>query len=195
MTLTVAPLTGDALQAALPDLARLRITVFRAFPYLYDGDPAYEAHYLRSYRDNPRAILVAAFAGKKIVGAATGMPLSDHGDASQLNGPLPDVGDVFYCAESVLLPDYRGQGIGHRFFDLREAHARTLGARHSAFCAVQRPNDHPMRPDGYRPLDAFWQGRGYAPLPGVTAQFSWKDVGEVRETQKNLQFWMKSLCA
>eukprot|EP01031_Cornospumella_fuschlensis_P048144 gene48144-58971_t len=30
----------------LPALARLRITVFRDFPYLYDGDPAYEAAYL-----------------------------------------------------------------------------------------------------------------------------------------------------
>ena len=29
---------------------------------------------------------------------------------------------------------------------------------------------------GYRPLDSFWRARGYAPLPGVIAEFSWKDV-------------------
>ena len=35
-------LTGDAVAGALDDLARLRIAVFRDWPYLYDGDVAYE---------------------------------------------------------------------------------------------------------------------------------------------------------
>mgnify|MGYP000408638396 CR=1 FL=1 len=33
------------------------------------------------------------------------------------------VSDIFYCAESVLLPEYRGQGIGHRFFEILESFA------------------------------------------------------------------------
>ncbi|UWQ94591.1 GNAT family N-acetyltransferase [Rhodobacteraceae bacterium M385] len=193
MSLRVVALTGAALTAALPDLARLRIEVFRAFPYLYQGDEAYEAHYLRSYQDTPGAILMAAMDGARIIGAATGMPLVAHADAAQLSGPVPDVETIFYCAESVLLPAYRGQGIGHRFFDLREAHARALGHAHSAFCAVIRPADHPARPVGYSPLDPFWKARGYAPLPGVTAQFHWTDVGDTDETPKSLQFWMKRL--
>ena len=40
MSLELKPLTGEALSAALPGLAKLRITVFRAWPYLYDGDAA-----------------------------------------------------------------------------------------------------------------------------------------------------------
>ena len=36
-------------------------------------------------------------------------------------------------AESVLLPAWRGRGMGHRFFDLREEHARSLGRRWAAF--------------------------------------------------------------
>ena len=39
--LRIERLSGDALLQYLPELARLRITVFRAFPYLYDGDMAY----------------------------------------------------------------------------------------------------------------------------------------------------------
>lgn len=54
----VARLTGEALGAALDDVARLRIEVFRAFPYLYDGDAAYERAYLQTYRDSADAILV-----------------------------------------------------------------------------------------------------------------------------------------
>jgi GNAT superfamily N-acetyltransferase len=178
MSLRVEALTGADLAAALPDLAQLRIAVFEAFPYLYQGDAAYEARYLRSYGETPGAILVAAKDGERIVGAATGMPLRAHADAAQIEGPLPRPEEVFYCAESVLLPPYRGRGLGHCFFDAREAHAREAGFRRSAFCAVIRPPDHPARPADYRPLDPFWRARGYEPLPGVTARFHWVDVGD-----------------
>ena len=65
-------LTGDALETALDDLARLRIEVFRDWPYLYDGDVEYERKYLSGYT-HPTAIVVAAFDGPRIVGASTGM--------------------------------------------------------------------------------------------------------------------------
>ena len=191
----VEALTGAALDSALDAVARLRITVFADFPYLYDGDLAYERRYLESYRQSPRAVLVGALDGDSLVGAATGTPLADHADdfAQAFAGSGLGLDKVFYCAESVLLPQWRGRGIGHRFFDLRENHARTLGFSHSAFCAVIRPQDHPRRPADYRPLDDFWRKRGYAPLPGAIAHFSWKDVGEAGETRKPLQFWIRKL--
>lgn len=191
----VEALTGADFTAALSDVARLRIDVFRAFPYLYDGDAAYEERYLQSLRDSPRAILVGAFDGDALVGASTGAPLSDHAEdfAAAFSDTGLSLSDVFYCAESVLQPAYRGRGIGHQFFDLREAHARTYGFTKVCFCAVVRPLDHPARPDGYRPLDAFWQARGYAPLPGVVAHFSWKEHGQTSETSNQLQFWVRDL--
>ncbi|WP_170332353.1 GNAT family N-acetyltransferase [Ruegeria arenilitoris] len=191
----VRPLTGAALEAALDDVARLRIEVFRAWPYLYDGDLDYERKYLQSYRDSDKAIVVGAFDGDRLIGASTGAPLTDHADdfAAAFEGTGLELSQIFYCAESVLLPDYRGQGVGHKFFDLREAHARRLGFSKCAFCGVQRPADHPMRPESYRPLDAFWRARGYEPLSGAVAQFSWKDIGEEGETPKPLQFWIRDL--
>lgn len=191
----VRALTGAALETALEDVARLRIAVFHDWPYLYDGSPDYERRYLATYRDNPGAILVGAFDGARLVGAATGTPMEDHADgfASALAGLDVALTDIFYCAESVLLPEWRGQGIGHRFFDLREAHARTLGRSHVMFCSVIRAADHPARPENARSNDAFWRGRGYAPLPGVIAEFSWKDIGDDAETKKPLQFWMRRL--
>ncbi|MCC6000086.1 MAG: GNAT family N-acetyltransferase [Pararhodobacter sp.] len=191
----VEALTGDTLEAALDDVARLRLAVFRHWPYLYDGDLAYERRYLAPYRSSPSAIVVGAFDGSRLVGAATGTPMEDHADdfAAAFAATGFDLADIFYCAESVLLPEYRGQGIGHRFFDLREAHARALGRRHVAFCAVMRPDDHPARPAGYRPLDSFWRKRGYAPLPGVVARFGWCDIGDSDETRKPLQFWIRDM--
>jgi GNAT superfamily N-acetyltransferase len=195
MTLRVEALTGAALEAALDDVARLRIEVFRTFPYLYDGDLDYERRYLAPYRTSLGAIVVGAFDGATLVGAATGTPMEDHASdfAAAFSGTGLDLADIFYCAESVLLPEYRGRGIGNRFFDIREAHARSLGRGHVAFCAVIRPDDHPVRPPDYRPLDGFWRNRGYAPLPGVLAQFSWRDIGEAETTRKPLQFWIRRL--
>ena len=195
MSLRYEALTGAAIGPVIDGLADLRIRVFRDWPYLYDGDLTYERGYLAVYRDNPRAIVAAAFDGDRLVGAATGLPMVDADPEfrAAFDNTGHDPEQVFYCAESVLLPAYRGQGAGHRFFDLREDQARALGLSHAAFCSVQRASDHPARPEGYRPLDGFWRKRGYAPVRGVVAQFTWRDIGEDAETAKPLQVWMRPL--
>ncbi|MGX9355516.1 GNAT family N-acetyltransferase [Roseobacteraceae bacterium S113] len=188
-------LTGAALASALDDVAALRIAVFRDWPYLYDGDLDYERRYLETYRESADAILVGAFDGPRLVGAATGTPLADHADDFQAAARfLPRaMSETFYCAESVLLPAYRGQGVGHAFFDAREAHARRLGARDCIFCSVLRPADHPARPPAYRPLDTFWRKRGYRPIDGAHVHFSWTDIGKGQESEKPLQVWHRAL--
>ncbi len=187
--------TGAAIAPILKDLARLRIAVFRDFPYLYDGDLAYEAWYLERFAAAPDALVAAAVAGDRLVGAATAVPLVHEHDDFQ--APFRrhgiDPRDVFYLAESVLLPAHRGQGIGHAFFDLRETAGRRQSFATAAFCAVVRPDDHPLRPEGYRPLDAFWRQRGYRPVPGMATTFPWKDLGDAVETTKPMQFWTKAL--
>ncbi len=195
MTLRYENVTGDQVAGLVSDLAALRIEVFRDWPYLYDGNLAYEQRYLARYADAASAIIVVARDGDRIVGAATGMALEDHVD--DFTDALPDLDpkEVFYCAESVLLPQYRGQGAGHRFFDAREEQARACGRRYAMFCGVLRPADHPARPADYVPLDGFWRRKGYAPVPGAQAAFAWRDVGASRETSKALQVWLKDLQA
>ncbi|MCV2870240.1 GNAT family N-acetyltransferase [Defluviimonas sp. WL0002] len=195
MTIEVLTLTGEAFEAALDDVARLRIDVFRHWPYLYDGDMDYERRYLSRYCGSGGAVLVGAFDGAKLIGASTGAPMDEHSD--DFGAPFAargmDLEHIFYCAESVLLPEYRGRGLGHAFFDAREAQARRLGRRYAAFCSVIRPADHPARPADYQPLDVFWRKRGYEPQPGLVAEYSWKDRGQPTETVKELQFWMRAL--
>lgn len=187
-------LIGESVAPVLDDLARLRIAVFRDWPYLYDGDLDYERDYLKAYQ-SPGSVVVAAYDGARMIGASTGAPMEDHaGDFASAFANRPErLDEIFYCAESVLLPDYRGHGLGHAFFDGREGQARKLGRRYTAFCSVQRPKDHPLRPADYRPLDDFWRKRGYEPLSGVVAEFDWKDLDAPVSTKKPLQFWMKTL--
>jgi GNAT superfamily N-acetyltransferase len=192
--LAVRRVTGEAIAAYLDDVARLRISVFRDWPYLYAGDQGYERDYLGRYARSRHAVFVLAFDGDRVVGASTGLPLAD--EAPAFRAPFAERGidqdAVFYCGESVLLPGYRGRGVGHAFFDHREAHARALGLRWSAFCTVERPSDDPRRPRGHRPNDAFWRKRGYRPQPGMRMELSWDEVG-AGETAHTLVFWLREL--
>lgn len=196
MTLIVQALSDHAFDQAIPDLAKLRIEIFREWPYLYDGDLKYEETYLARFRRSDRAFLTVAKDNGRIVGAATALPMSQEVEAfrSPFETHGYDISTIFYFAESLLLPSYRGKGIGHQFFDQREAHARNFGNySHAAFCAVIRPQDHPSKPPDYRALDRFWQKRGYEKQSGLTTRFSWKDVGEEKETEKPMQFWIGKL--
>ncbi|MDO9169535.1 MAG: GNAT family N-acetyltransferase [Methylobacter sp.] len=187
--------SGAALEQFIPELARLRIEVFRDFPYLYDGNIDYEKKYLQTYIDCPESVIVIAFDGDTVVGVSTAIPMKYETD--ELKKPFIEQGyhldEVFYCSESVLNKAYRGLGIGVKFFEQREAHAEQLGGfKHICFCCVERPADHPRRPADYVPLDQFWNKRGYVKHPELNTIYSWKDLDDVDETPKPMTFWLKT---
>lgn len=179
-------------------LAKLRIEIFRDFPYLYDGSLEYEANYLQNYQHKD-AIVVAIYDESlpdiPLIGAATGSPMDLY--ASEFATPFIaqgyDINEIFYCGESVLKKAYRGQGVGHVFFDEREKKAKQLNKKWICFCSVIRQNDHPLKPNNYQPLDEFWHKRGYNRFDGMTAKFTWKDIDDKESTEKTLQFWIKRL--
>ena len=189
-------ITGPALSRHLGCLGALRAEVFHAWPYLYEDEPDDEAAYLATYANSPRAGLVIAWDGDVPVGAATCLPLAD--ETPEILAPFLTLGldpsRFFYFGESVLRPDYRGQGIGVGFFQAREAHAKSVSdADFACFCAVQRPADHPARPADAAALDTFWIRRGYTRRADLICELAWKDRGDSKQTHKPLMFWLKSL--
>lgn len=195
MSLTLQTVTGNALLPFIDDIARLRIEVFRDFPYLYDGDMDYERRYLQTYEHSEQAAVVIAKDGTNVVGASTCLPMQSEEPAFQ--APLATLNlapeHVLYLAESVLHQDYRGRGVGVQFFQAREHHAKSQnGISHCCFCAVERPQDHPLRPNNYTPLHAFWRKRGYQPTDAY-ARYSWLDTDQSQPTEKRLRFWTKTL--
>lgn len=188
--------TGRGFAEVFDALAALRIAVFRDYPYLYEGTVAYEKAYLQTYADAERAFLLAVYDGEQMVGATTCIPLAD--ETVEVKKPFLDAGyaleTVFYFGESILLPAYRGRGLGHRFFDEREGHAASFGTYAlTCFCAVQRPGNHPLRPPGYQPLDAFWAKRGYRKTPELQSVFAWPDIGETQPSEKPMLYWTRPL--
>ena len=194
-TVAVECFAGQAIEPHFSALAALRIEVFREYPYLYQGTREYEARYLSSYAQSARSVIVIARDGDQVVGASTAMPLTEHSEnvAPAIARAGFDPERVYYFGESVLRVAYRRHGIGHAFFDHREASARAHGFSIAAFCAVVRPDDHPRKPPDYVAHDAFWTKRGYVKRPDIVATFSWCDVGELEETDKAMVFWLKEL--
>ncbi|WFF42942.1 N-acetyltransferase [Salinicola endophyticus] len=191
-------LQGPQIAPHVEALAHLRITVFREFPYLYDGSLDYEAEYLDTYVRSESSLCVLVRDEGRVVGASTALPLAD--ETVEFQHPFLTAGwdpaRIFYCAESVVLPAWRGRGLGVRFFAEREAHARQLGRFDwCAFCAVQRPAGHPRRPTDYQPLDDFWARRGYRHHPELHTQYHWRDLDEAEASAKPMSFWLKELTA
>jgi len=194
--IAVETFIGAEVEPWLHAVAALRIAVFREWPYLYDGDFDYEAKYLATYAASAASLFVLAFDGDKLVGASTGIPLDHETSAFKqafFARSIP-YGDVFYFGESVLLPEYRNRGIGHRFFDERELHARRMGScAMTAFCAVERDEGDPRRPPDYRGNELFWAKRGYQPQPDMFCRINWREVGAERETAHRLRYWLRPL--
>ena len=194
-SLTYIKRIGADTSSLFEELAALRIEVFRDYPYLYEGSLEYEKEYLRTYSRSADSMIFSVYDRGKMVGATTCIPLID--ESKEVIEPFINSGykldEVFYFGESILLKPYRGLGLGHRFFDEREKHALSFGNyKFTCFCAVQRPDDHPKKPDGYRPNDKFWLHRGYAPEKGLVSEFEWLDMGKEKPTKKPMMYWMRA---
>jgi GNAT superfamily N-acetyltransferase len=187
---------GNQISEVFEDLANLRITVFRAFPYLYEGTIEHEKDYLKVYFNSQNALLFAVYDGANMVGATTCIPLID--ESAEVQKPFidanMDIFKIFYFGESILLPQYRGVGLGNRFFDERENHARSVGSYEiTCFCAVNRPINHRLKPLDYSPLDEFWKKRGYQKSNSLQSEFEWLDIGEKESTIKPMIYWTKNI--
>lgn len=189
-------LYGQAAQTSVQDLARLRIQVFREYPYLYDGTEAYESRYLETYFKCPQSLIILAWDDLRVIGATTAIPLAFEEPAFQkpfLEQQLPPE-QVMYFGESVLLPNYRGQGIGKIFLQKRIEYAASYpGIRWAAFCAVQRAPDDPRRPAPYHPLDKLWQSYGFLPRIGMQTLYHWREIGQTEESEQLMQFWLRPI--
>ncbi|MFJ4155883.1 GNAT family acetyltransferase [Pseudomonas sp. NPDC089752] len=191
-------LHGAAIAPYIDELARLRLTVFREFPMLFDSTAEYEAEQIGIYAQSGRSLVVLAVEAGQVVGAATGLPLVDVG--AEFQQPFlaqgRDPASVYFFGESLVLPKYRGQGLGVRFFIERESYAHKLAEfDYCAFSTVERPGGHPLRPANYKPLHGFWRNRGFLHEPSLRTSCSWRDLRDSQQSAKILSFWLKPLPA
>lgn len=177
--------TGADVADCLEGLATLRLEIFREYPYLYAGSREEELAYLKRYAETPNVCVALAEQGGEVIGAGTGIPLSVEEARMQAGFATagPDTSDIYYIGEILLYPGYRNSRFGSRLFGLLEDHARSLGPYRRLGCAtVERPDDHPLRPSDYLPIERFLARHRFSPLAGTPSSLAWRETdGVVRE--------------
>ena len=189
----VRSFTGSGLKPYLHSVAKLRMEVFREYPYFEEPDLEREVQTLRKIFSHRESIGVLIMDNTTIVGASIGYPLAleDSSLLKPFKERRVDINTYYTFGDSVLLKAYRGRGIGHHFFDAREAHVSQY-KKYKQICFFV-PEHTETAPKDYIPLADFWRKRGYVPHPEMKGFLSWKTVGEAHATEKQMVYWLKEL--
>lgn len=201
--LTVEILTGKQIIPVIPEVAKLRIKMFREFPYLYEGGikyKEYEEKYLTSFIETSHALLVTLKDGNTIGGVATALPFISAGEhfvevlqKFREQGLNPK--DYFYIGDVIVLPEYQGQRFSVISVEKIENLARQWGYKHACLMTVMRDKNDPRRPKNYKDTDGIWAHLGYEKIdiimnsvyPTIQAN------GNVKEVPNPMRFWVKKL--
>lgn len=193
---TLSILQSDELKENIDDVAHLRISVFREYPYLYDGTLEYERKYLQQYIAAKNSVLIVVKDRERIIGCVTGLPLRESfGDCqSFFTRENISMDTTYYLGEIILLKEYRGRGIGKDLYGLFEQFVKNLEVyRQIALCEVIPIENDPRQTSDYFCLKDFWTKRKFIKQPQLVTYYSWKEIGNEEESRHPMVFWLKSL--
>ena len=187
---------GGGIKPYIHSIAKLRSEVLRDYPYFEEPDLNYNTQYLKTISSCKEAIAVLIFDNTTLVGVSLGYPLALESPDFQLpfkERNLP-ISSYYFFGESILLKPYRGRGIGHHFFDAREAHVSHLPAfKQICFCVPLQMESSAGRPSDFVPLHDFWRKRGYVNHPEMQIHVSRKRVEGIHPQESVMTFWIKEI--
>ncbi len=186
----IRSLIGAGIRTYIPSIVQVRSEVLRDLPYLRSGSVEEDTFYLQRLSQIKDAIAVLVFDGTQVIGVAMGLPLEN--ERPLLKKPLFDQGenlaDYYLFGICVLLPSYRGRGIAHHFFDIRETHVQHL-KRFKKVCLTElvSPKTTQEQSSAYISLDSLWKKRGYVQHQNLLCKYTW------RLEPISLVYWIKEL--
>lgn len=185
----VAPVRGRI--ALAKPLAELRAAYFGEYPYLQTPDRKAALDEMRRLCLDPNVLMVTAHDDGILVGSIIVGPIGEsdtvrHGDWFERNGL--DRSRWMHALYTLTQPHYRQQGVNAAMGDLVSAELARRGVEGRIAMVIQRPQDDPKAPAGWRDPVGFFLRRGYehtdiAPLPA-----SWCDIGDDEPTGKHYIF-------
>lgn len=193
-------LYGSEAKTCMDILASFRIQYFREFPYLYEGNMDYELIYLDGFFSNPEACLIIGREFEQPIVVSTSIPLlSDYEIVKSAENIFAADGlrasEFMYFGEIIIVPQHRGQGLTKRIFAQQEETALKNGYTSTCYLAVDREEEHPMWPDGYKNPAVIWNRLGYRKTNMVT-DFNWPTIqlaGGAEDKPNPMRFWVKEL--
>lgn len=191
----IKKLQGEEVLSYLPDLAALRTSEFKNYPYLYDGDIKREHEYLSTYVKCKDFVLLAMIDDSHVIGVTTGIPIKEEEKAFKIAfiDSKYDIKDVFYLGETIILPEYRGRGLSRLMIKTIEQHAVGQGFKVLSLATINRSPDDIRKPEDYVSLDGLWNKYGYDKQDGIKVNLSWREIGQSEETKQEMIFWFKEL--
>lgn len=187
--------TGEEAKKYLKQIANIRITMFKEFPYLYEGVLEDEEEYLNIYFSSINSIVLLVLDGDKVVGFSNSIPLNE--EIEEMKTPFIkndiDINKYLYIGELMIKEKYRTRGLSNIIAKYHEEHAREKNYTNMIFMTVIRPDNHPLKPDNYRSLEPLWKSLGYKALEGIKINFSWKQVDSKTPQENQLRIWSKEL--
>ncbi|MCT4634959.1 MAG: GNAT family N-acetyltransferase [Rickettsiales bacterium] len=193
--LSLQSFTGEKAKKYLKQIANIRITMFKEFPYLYKGSLEYEEEYLNVYFNSKNSIILLVLDGDKVVGFSNSIPLKE--EMEEVKAPFIknkiDISKYLYVGEMMIKEKYRNKGLSNIIAKYHEQCAKDRNYTNITFMTVIRPNDHPLKPENYRPLEPLWKALGCNPLKEIKIKFSWKQVDKDIPQENQLAVWSKKL--
>src|ERR1700722_3489588 len=147
---------GQEITPYVQEITDLALTVYRDYPYLYEGtvDEYYPA--IEHYTHSSDGIACLFFNNNQLVGAAIGMPMNEMRDKYKLPlvnaRPEENFDQLFYLGELLLLKEYRGQGLGKQMYLEFENTVRELAFTKICFCKIDESEQNPLAPENYKSL-------------------------------------------
>lgn len=200
MNITIKTVSGKDITPYIDTIAKFRLTAFKEFPYLYQGDLANERKYLEHYPKNLKSLLVLALQNNEVVGFLTGVPLA---------GDFPGLADIqkaceqrhlnpqifYYYGEGIIKPAYQGKGLFSQLMAAQELQLKKWGFKHSCFLTVKRDKSHPLKPKHYSDPSKIWRHKGFQPF-GFELSYNWPTIlsnGKVKNHKNKLMLWVKTI--
>lgn len=187
---------GSEITPYIDALAHLRITIFREYPYLYEGSLVYEKRYLSKFANSNQSLVIILFDGDRVVGALSAVPLSE--EAEEVKAPFIaqgiDTSHYLYLSEVLFLKEYRGLKkfpLVYKQFCHYVDQNRWI--KHIMLLTIDRKKDDPRMPAGYRSLDLLWERHGFRIEKTLSSEMSYREIGESKETPKPFLCWVKDV--
>ena len=191
--LELRALEGPVAARWLDDIVRIRVELYREFPYLYDGDAAREALCLRTYLECGEAVFLAAFDGDRMAGFSSSIPLAMEDEA--LTEPFRRAGldpaDYLYIGEMLVEAPWRSWKLLWEHKKYHEARARALHLKYVAMVTVDRAENHPLRPRRYKPLEHIIHYCGYEKIRDLSVSMRWPRADSGSERANRLSVWRR----
>ncbi len=195
--MSIKTFRGESIGPFLEDITDLCLTIYKEYPYCYEGTKEEYFPFIEYYAQSDHGIACLLFDSNRPVGVAIGMPMSEMRE--KYKAPFTDArsyenfNEIFYLGEFLLLKDYRGRGWGKKIYlEFEYAVDETENFKKMCFCKIDESNQTNLKPENYKPLDKFWKKKGFNKCDDITVIVNWKNVGELDDSPHKLVYWLKS---